>query len=100
MFLRHLSALTDTVRVSHQVCVSGLLLCRLSNNVLTLTQNRGFAISEFATKRPETFVKRTFARWRALPLRRDLTRVRHDAMGFARARELAPVCLIEVSLGP
>ena len=61
---------------------------------LTLVPHRGFAISEFAKKRPETFVKRTFARWRALPLRRDLARVRHDAMRWVlRARELAPVCL-------
>ena len=41
---------------------------------LTLVPHRGFAIFEFAKKRRETFVKRTFARWRALSLRRDLTR--------------------------
>ena len=36
--------------------------------------------------RLKTFAKRAFHRWRALPLGRDLSRVRHDAMGFARSR--------------
>ena len=56
---------------------------------------RHFRVRKKNVEKRETFVKRTFARWRAraLPLRRDLTRVRHDAMpmgfgfrGFARSR--------------
>jgi hypothetical protein len=45
--------------------------------------------------KPFSVAKRTFLRWRALPLGRDLGRVRHDANTpwVLRARHLAPVCL-------
>jgi hypothetical protein len=54
-------------------------------------------IPKSAKSRRDAFVKRTFARWRALPLRRDLTRFGMTPWGSC-ARELAPVCLCEVSL--
>jgi hypothetical protein len=50
--------------------------------LLTLFPHTGDSPFPISQKSRETFVKRTFARWRALPLRRDVTRVRYDANGF------------------
>ena len=52
---------------------------------LTPFPRRGFRLLSSRHHRLKIFAKRTFPRWRALPLGRDLTRVRHDAMGFARS---------------
>ena len=52
---------------------------------LTPFPRRGFRLLPSRHHRLKIFAKRTFPRWRALPLGRDLTRVRHGAMGFARS---------------
>jgi hypothetical protein len=69
------------------VCVSRLLVLAvgLLRNLLTPFPRRGFRLLSSRHHRLKTFAKRTFPRWRALPLGRDLTRVRPDAMGFARS---------------
>ena len=58
---------------------------RSRRHSLTPFPRRGFRLLSSRHHRLKTFTKRTFLRWRALPLGRDLTRVRHDAMGFARS---------------
>ena len=61
---------------------------------LTPFPRRGFRLLSSRYHRlKKSFAKRSFPRWRALPLGRDLSRVWHDAMGFARSPYLAPVCL-------
>ena len=79
-----------------------MILCTTHDTFNPSPAHRGFAISEFAKKRRETFVKRTFARdgerFPTLPLRRDLTRVWHDAMGF-RTLAIWLLSAFDVSLG-
>ena len=71
--------------------------------LLTPFPRRGFPLLSSRHHRLKTFAKRTFPRWRALPLGRDLTRVRHDAWHGFRALAINAIWLqsaSEVSLGP
>ena len=53
---------------------------------LTLSRPRRFVLLSSRHYRLKTFAKRTFPRCRALLSGRDVTRVRHDAMGVASWR--------------